>query len=443
MGIDQVNDLIRLKLVHEIHTSERKSFRACRRRWDWIFRDNLYPYMTAKPLEFGTAFHYGMEKYYDPETWNWPRDVVGEYAIQQFVKKCNEQRQAFLKQEAVPYLEEDVQADYNERVELGVGMLRYYFTHIAPQQDRGWTPVKVEVAFMVSIEHPDTKEPMVCKCDQCKDKWRKYLTKKAENEAESKSREISRQSSLQDYSKDGTYRSSMQPIRWEINWDEWQGLPVVYAGRVDMLAEDTEGQYWVFDWKSARSVNVDHDEFLEIDDQVASYVWALRKIGLPVRGFIYHEQRKAFPRPPEQNKTMRLGRMFSVSKQQETDYDTYVRTIAKEDTDAYEMGLYNDFLEFLKNEGIVFYKRWQIHKSDYQNAQTELNIGLEALEIIDPNLRIYPSPGRFGCTTCAFRQPCLEQNAGGDYKYALDTLFERREHYYVREEASTESKGGE
>jgi hypothetical protein len=407
--------MIDLELVHQIHTSERKSYRACRRRWDWIFRERFYPFMTAKPLEFGTAFHLAMEKYYDPKTWTFPRETVAEYAITQFVKKCNKQREAFLKQKAVPYLEEDVQADYDERVELGKGMLAYYFKEIAPLQDVGWTPVKVEVAFLVQIPHPDTGETMWCRCVQCAEKWRKHFG----------------------LTEDDDWREG-QDFDWA-----WKGLPVCYGGRCDMLAQDKYGDYWIFDWKSAAQVHVDHEEFLELDDQVMSYVWALRKIGLPIRGFVYHEQKKGFPQPPKKNKVRRLGCIYSVAKNQDTDYDTYLKTVSEEDTEAYEAGLYDEFLEYLKNEGIVFYHRFQIHKSDVQCKRAEYDIGQEALEIIDPNTRIYPNPGRFGCTTCAFRQPCLGVNDGSDYQYTLDTLFERREHYYVRTEPSTETKGGE
>jgi hypothetical protein len=57
------------ELCHEIHTSERKSFRACRRRWDWLFRGHYYPVETAKPLEFGIAYHKAMEVWYNPDTW--------------------------------------------------------------------------------------------------------------------------------------------------------------------------------------------------------------------------------------------------------------------------------------------------------------------------------------------------------------------------------------
>jgi hypothetical protein len=396
------------RLVHEIHTSERKSFRACRRRWDWIFRESYYPKMTAKPLEFGTAYHTAMEAYYDPDKWNWDREVMAAYAIKVFTEKCRSQKKKALQAMQQEGLDPDVEQDYHERVQLGQGMLKYYFEKVAPKIDKGWKPIKVEIAFMLPIPHPETKQDMWCKCDTCKQKWRA--------------------------------RPDLYPL--ELLQGGWGGLPVVYAGRLDCLAEDMHGDYWIIDWKTARNVSKD-DEFLYLDDQVGSYPWALKKLGIPVRGFVYHEQRKGFPEPPNRNKQRRLGCLFSVSKQQDTDYDTFVATVSTEDKDAYEAGAYDGFLRWLQEEGVEYYKRHQIHKSAEELEEIEINIGNEALDMIDPAIRIYPSPGRFGCNFCAFRQPCLERNARGDYQYALDTLYERREHYYIREEPSTESKGAE
>lgn len=210
-----------------------------------------------------------------------------------------------------------------------------------------------------------------------------------------------------------------------------------------MLAEDEDGHYWIFDWKTARTISI-NDEFLYLDDQVGSYVWALRRLGLNIRGFVYHEQRKGFPQPPHENVNRRKGCLFSVAKNQDVDYETYLKHITEFDPVALGQGCYDEFLAYLKEEGsVVYFMRHQINKSDEEIASIQLGIGQEALDMIDPALRIYPSPGRFGCTFCAFRQPCLEKNAGGDYQYALDTMFEQREHYYVRNEPSTESKGGE
>lgn len=409
-----VQDYIDLRLVHEIHTSERKSFRGCRRRWDWIFRQNYYPRMTAKPLEFGVAYHEAMEVYYDPKTWDWPRDQVAAMAIGAFVKKCEAQKKKALQYQERPILDDELEADYQERLELGKGMLNYYFTQVAPREDIGWKPIKVEIEFMVVIPHPETKKVMWCKCQTCYTKWANHFRLQCADE-------------------------------FEFNYllaHKWNGLPVVFAGRMDVLAQDENGDLWVIDWKTARTIP-DRYQFLYLDDQVGSYPWALRELGIPARGFIYHAQRKGFPQAPNKNKTRRLGCIFSVNKNQDVDYDSYLKAVQEEDEEAYRMGLYDDMLNFLKEEGVTYFARHQIHKSETELDEIGYNLGLEALDMIEPTLRIYPSSGRFSCDTCAFQTPCIEKNSGGDYQYALDTMFEQREHYYIRQEPSTESKGGE
>jgi hypothetical protein len=370
--------------------------------------------MTAKPLEFGIAYHVAMEVFYDPDTWKWDREVRTSLAIQAFTEKCQKQKLAALDFQQRPYLDEDVEADYQERVKLGRGMIAYYCNQISPREDKGWTPTKVEVEFMVVIPHPDTKQTIWCKCDVCWEKHKVYLVKQG-----------------------------LKIIFEKADRFAWQGLPVVYAGRLDVLARDENGDLWIIDWKTARTIPT-QTQFLYLDDQVGSYPWALRKaLGLNVRGFIYHAQRKGFPQAPVRNKTRRLGCIYSINKNQEVDYDSYLKTVQEEDPEAFKAGSYDAMLQFLKEEGTVYFARHEVHKSDAELEEIERNIGLEALDMIDPGIRIYPSPGRFGCDFCAFQTPCIEQNAQGDYTYALDTLFERREHYYIRQEPSTESKGGE
>ena len=407
-----VDQFIEHKLVHEIHTSERRSFRACRRRWDWLFRENYYPKTTAKPLEFGVAYHAAMEVYYNPATWDWDREVVRANTILTFIAECEKQKKAAIEESGHLYLEGEQEQDYQERVELGVGMLNYYFTDVSSIEDKRWRPVKVEIKFMVASPNPEEEGWIWCKCELCKEKWDKYL-----NSTE---------------------------LDVNLHGSEFTGLPVVYAGRLDMLAMDENGNYWIFDWKTARSI-ADRYDFLYLDDQIGSYCWALDQIGIPVMGFVYHEQRKGFPLPPVKNKVRRLGCIFSKNKNQDTSYDMYLKTIMEEDADAFEQGLYDDMLTYLRNDGIIYHARHQINKTPTELAETGRNIGLEALDMIDPKLRIYPSAGRFGCSFCAFQEPCISKNDGSDYQYTLDTMFEVREPYYVRQEKgpSTESKGGE
>lgn len=353
-----------------------------------------------------------MEVLFDPAMWTWPdREVVGELAVKKFVDTCNEQRRNFLRDSGEPSLEPAVHEDYNERVQLGVGMLRYFYREQLPKNPEGFRPIRVEVSFEVPIKHPGTGEPLRCKCDKCWDRW----------------------CASDDYT--GVQLK-----------DNWKGLPVVYAGRIDCLMQDNYGDYWIVDWKTTRAISGDdQDEFLMLDDQIGSYCWALRELGLSVRGFVYHQQKKGYPQPPTRNKVNRLGCWYSVSKNQDTDYDTYLATVQAEDPQAYHSGAYDEFLIWLRDNGPQYYRRWTIFKSDYELDEIGRNIGLETLDMLDPSLRIYPNTGRFGCSFCAFRQPCLGRFRGEDYEYTLATLFKREEPYYYRQQrgASTESKGGE
>src|SRR6185312_7002878 len=110
-----VDDYIKAGLVHSLHTSTAKSFRGCRRRWNWLYNEYYYPTETAKPLEFGVAFHYAMEKLYDPDTWH---DKPTAYALARaaFVEKCDEQYEKYCDahggRDAVGHNDPSVTTDY-------------------------------------------------------------------------------------------------------------------------------------------------------------------------------------------------------------------------------------------------------------------------------------------------------------------------------------------
>lgn len=440
---EQINELIEKRLVHEIHTSERKSFRGCRRRWGWVFLDFYYPRTTAKPLEFGVAFHNAMEVLYNPETWKFPdRNIVLNAAIKMFVDTCEEQKKKYLQEIDENYMTDvEAEEDYEERIELGKGMLKYFFNEVAPKYDAGWEPLRVEVEFIVPVQNPDEpNDYLFCSCNRCRVTYTQYIQKESGNSLKWKKDSLG----VWHYSivsAEGDELSKPKPF---------EGLVVTLAGRIDMLAKDPNGHIWIVDWKTAArlargdSSGQDRDEFLDLDDQIGSYVMALRrKLGIDVKGFVYVELKKAFPQPPQRNTQIRQGRMFSVNKQQAVDFETYRNTVAEEDPIAYEAGLYDEFLNYLRGEGPAFHGRYQIAKLDEELVEIERNLYYEAVEMTNPNLALYPNAGRFNCATCAFRQPCLEKNRQGDYEYMLDSLFDRREKHYWVKEMSTDKQGGE
>jgi len=711
-------------LVHSLHTSERKAFRACRRRWDWVSRQMYYPRTTPAPLEFGVAFHAAMEKFYEPTTWHMDVSVRLGFAIVEFQRVCAEQFKKYKLLNGDP--DQKIYDEYAERITLGVGMLKYYATTVSVYTDVEFTPVAVEIPFEIAILSPN-KEPLWCRCDIC---WRRYAKYHKIEEATDLWKELN-----------------------------WQGLPVTYGGRLDMLARDNTGRMWIYDWKalgldvpiltlngwvkmgdlsvgdkivgsngsettvvgvypqgekevfevltsdggsveatadhlwtverldtgkqklmttadliaelskkqpkyttlpelspvqfptkdlpldpyalglllgdgglSQRSVrfansdglekylpfdctelpdnqfivkgavgvikqlglyghlsvskfvpdiykfgdisqrlallqglldtdgyvckgnavfctsstrlrddvvalvqslggkalvfndglrhnattesfqisiklpsgltpfkaNIAHklgrwrkggqthrriiksvtptrtietqcikvdasdklfvvkdfilthnttsrilDEdaessFLLLDDQISSYVWALRSLDVDVSGFVYVEIKKAFPSYPKELTRLYKGRKYSTDKTTLCTAEIYRKFIEEHDQLAYLEGLYDEHLAWLKRDGPKFHQRHQVHKNDAEVDAVAYNIWLEAQDITG-NPRVYPQPGRFSCNTCLFKQPCIGKNQNEDYLWTLESMFEKRtRHYYEESEPSTE-----
>jgi len=410
--LESVQDYIDAKLTHSVHTSGAKSYRQCRRRWNWLTREYYYPKVTAKPLEFGVAFHVGMETLYDPKLWDKPEAVVVALAQKAFVDECAKQ---FNKFDREFHADEEVIADYFERKELGKGMLKHFARTIRREDiSKGFKPLYMEIKFEVPLVK--NGEQMRCNCDDCYRRFTKWLK---EN--------------------DPAF------LNFALNFREkWVGLPVTYGGRIDCLMQDEHGNIWVVDWKSAARMIEDREEFLDLDDQIVRYLAAMRECGYEVAGFLYQEIKKAVPEEPEPMKVRRKGCMYSVSKQQAVLYDTYKRVIEEYDNDAYLAGCYDEYLTWLKENEGRFSARYEKTKTPVQLDLAWENVIKEATEIISSDLLIYPNAGRFSCEYCAFKVPCTVANEGGDVTFALDSMFDKKGYHYWEDEsvASTDSQFG-
>jgi PD-(D/E)XK nuclease superfamily len=404
------------KLTHQIHTSERKAFRACRRRWDWVHRDMYYPVVTPAPLEFGVAFHKAMEYFYAPLTWNSGLEVRRDLALVGFRRECEAQLKRYRKLNPDPDV--TVIEDYQARIELGLNMIKYYCNEVAPGYDRGFTPIRVEVPFEVALEDPDTYKQIWCKCDQC---WSRFIRHPSSQETLDAKYVMA----------DGTIKTYLELGNVKVFPSRWPGLPVTYGGRLDMLAQDNLGRAWIFDWKTTiRMLDEDAEaSFLTLDDQITSYCWALTKYGIYVAGFVYVEFKKAYPQAPRILEKKYRGRAVSTDKQFLTNEKLFMETIKLHDPDGWQMGLYDDHIAWLKADGPKFTQRHQIHRNAKEITNAGRNIALEAMDMIN-SPRIYPQPGRFSCNWCLFKQPCIGKNMGEDYEYTLRSMFEVKQHHY-------------
>jgi hypothetical protein len=365
---------------HQIRTSERRSFRACRRRWNWAYIQGYVPLEEPKPLEFGRAFHVAMETIYDPETWDLTTaDDKRRLAKAAFVRECEIQRKSYLEETGETRLDFELKDDYDQRIVLGCGMIDYYIDYVHKVHDEWFRPVKVEVEFEVPITDEKGEAVLCNNSPRC-----------------------------------GQIHSNPDVV--------------VHGGRIDAIVEDLIfGGYWIFDWKTAASLRATFD-ILETDDQICTYCWAARdKLNIDIRGFVYAEIRKDYPRPPKELKRPRNGCKFSTDKTMATTGAVYREHVIEHDRDAFEAGCYDEFLYWLENDkdAAKFHQWIKIKKTPTQLRNIGVNVSLEAQDMVDQNLRMYPSAGRFSCPTCAYRVPCGARFNDEDYLYTLDTLFRK------------------
>jgi hypothetical protein len=367
--------------THQIHTSEIRAFLACRRRWNWAYRDGYVPESQPKPLEFGIAFHKAMEAVYDPDLWSitTPEEKLS-LAITVFATICEQQRERYLATTNQSTLLEADGDDYAERVDLGIGMLTYYCLEVHPKYDKWFRPVMVEVPFQVPLVNPKTGIPLICRAGngEC-----------------------------------GQFHVSPSVVTFD--------------GRIDAIIEDlAEGGYFVLDHKSAKTIRRD-DRILQLDTQVGGYSWAAKnKLNLNVRGFLYIEYRKDYPRAPDMLKRSYRGRAFSTNKDQATNYDHFSETVYKHDRAAYEQGLYDEYLRLLNSsDAPQFHKRFPIIKNRKQLANMGNVIYEIAYDMVTPGVSTYPTVGNFSCQGCAYYTPCHAMFMGEDYTHSLSTSFKK------------------
>lgn len=391
--MNTTQEFIEHRLFHEIHVSEIREFQKCNWAWYWKYMEKWYPLTHAKPLEFGTAMHAAMEARYNPKHYD-QKDIAEALAITTLADTNQKQFEAAKAAKGI-FFDESVVDDYNERRDLGIRMLQYYFEAIV-DKEKDFKPVAVEQNFIVPIED-DMGVQLYCYCAQCLQKW-------------------------QNRGDDVITSRYIFP-----------GLPVVLEGKIDLILEYDNGKVWVRDWKNIGRFS-DSVEWLENDLQLTLYLWALWKMNADIGGFEYFESKKMAPEIPEPMKRRNKGKLYSTAKDNPYEYESYLKEIMNGDPLAYEDGLYEEYLNWLKAEGPQYYRITRVRKTEksmrmVQGILQEIAIAITSTR--EGVRKMYPSPTKFGCIYCDFRQPCIERMNGQPYYDMMNSLFVQKEkHYY-------------
>lgn len=410
-----------------IHTSDRGTFKSCRRRWNWSSpaKDNLVPKLTVSGvtihLWFGTGIHYALERYYNPglsedpivtfESWfnmhwnggNVTKDELDEHGLwnRNPVLSENGYYQVDGLSELLPdpYTAEE---KFMEHKALGIGMMKFYKKY-AEQHDN-FRVIATEHTFSVPLL--DTNGfPM--------------------------------------YAVD----TRTMPENWEYDFDlsnaygalclqSPQGVvkQVHARGKMDMIIQDLEsGRYGIIDHKTAGTIGPDYFRHLDLDEQVTTYAWAAEREAIMYDldykeiDFIYYQALlKAIPRPP----SVTTRGLPSINRADESTtaamFEAAIEVMGLTDYFKGDEKMQSYYTWLLEKGDSRFIDRQMVRRNKHQKRSCGERLFLEASDMLDENIRIYPNPTKdYPCLNCWFRVPCIMVEDGSHYQVLIEENYER------------------
>lgn len=191
------------------------------------------------------------------------------------------------------------------------------------------------------------------------------------------------------------------------NGVEWQG-------KSDMLVENESG-LWIVDHKTHRILPSLTSRLL--DTQSPFYVWAARKNGIPVNGFIWNYVRTAAP------KTVRITRAGTIAKNQgATDFPTAIRSLKDQGVDLQRhrewlLGMKRMRYQPGKEQLSPFFQRTVMEKSDAMIERAIIGLSHTAERFRDYDFEDRDAVERVpdkSCDWCSYRSICTTELVGGN-----------------------------
>jgi hypothetical protein len=211
------------------------------------------------------------------------------------------------------------------------------------------------------------------------------------------------------------------------------GRPVRYQGRVDLLAGDEHDRYWVVAHRVVDRFGSD-DELL-LDEELVAACWAVERFypGMRVAGTLHNELLRPANLPvgtdqpppkaaPSRSLRRRLRRHERGIPQHEPSGGgrslPYARRGAARARPADPAAV--------TSQGDGEFRRTRVLRDRAELEAMGARLAAEALDMVDPGLRVYPSPAAEHCGSCQFVAPCLAMERGGDVRGVLEAGYRDR-----------------
>lgn len=218
------------------------------------------------------------------------------------------------------------------------------------------------------------------------------------------------------------------------------GLTQPFKGRIDLLVEDNDlGGLWVWDHKNVK--NIPNDEERMMSPQNCMYVWALRKMGYDVRGFVYNYTRTKPPTIPRVYK--RSGKYGAAGTLQQTpsmdtDYYTYLQAIKDahgEQWEEWAKRVYRHFLLHLRERQGMWFQRTAIPVEADKIREALAEFIVTARDIERRNVKHPPRSYFYTCRWgCEYHELCVAEFAGLDIEDMVRSDFTFEDERYTEVE---------
>jgi len=187
----------------------------------------------------------------------------------------------------------------------------------------------------------------------------------------------------------------------------WVMRDVVLAGRFDgILKHKQTGALYLLEFKTARTLKTVGYVYRQLQGTV--YTWAAQQLyGDDVKGIVYRILRKTAPKPP---KPLKSGG-FSQAKSQVTSFryfkfwlDMYANKFGLNPRQLYREN--KKILTYLHSQDDAFFVERTLHKTPQLLWSAMSIVYKAAIQMIDPNVDIYPQPSWATCNYCPFQDIC-------------------------------------
>jgi hypothetical protein len=384
-----------------IHASDAATFKRCRRRWEWSspMRMNLTGSVSQlgvyMPLTFGSWIHYALAQYYDPHFQRDPVEAfVSAFDIGWHGGTVHNEADLELSYDPEPrkmlsdlqsgvmwkvrglweLLPEPLDEDmFEEHKDLGIEMLTFYKEYA--RKNDNFRVIAAEHTFSVPILDPSTGE--VLRAIDPRDGIEKEVHAR------------------------GTQDAIIQML--------------------DSLL------YGILEHKSAVDIGEGYFDKLDKDEQCTRYLWAGQReaqdhgLAYTKLSFVlYNAIRKSYPRPPTELK----NGLFSINRTEESTTIELLEKFIQEK--GIGIVIANDekrqaYMNWVREKGDEqFIERRLVTRNQYEIQSCAERVFMEASDMLDPTLRIYPNPtGDWACLRCTFRGPCIAKDDGSDWQTML------------------------